>query len=238
MLKCRKFVEMIREYCEYNKQQAAAKDDVADMDNGIFDKNGIDINKDGKSGSMGEQQYHSISPSVSGGRRRPSYAAIAASLSPSNSSELMKRASIDNGNDESMDIDSENSLTVNSGGGHIWKKRGSVCSTGTTSSFLSTDRSMMDEEENTSQTDAPTLKAIMHYGQQLQDEYRNDHHEKTRSALVVSFIKQEYEERSLYINVFMNVIRRYFLYWLILIPIVVLLNISYTRPREMLLLLT
>ena len=145
-LKCGRFIEMMRDYCESNKTRIEQP----------------------RSKKM-------TSPSM-GGKRRPSYASIAATLSPSSSADLPE----DMTEEDMMDIDSHPSDKSN---GNAWKRRFSSCSGA--NDHLETD-------ETTGNSDA--LKQIMLYGQKLQEEYRHDTNEITKSKLVVSATEEEGEK--------------------------------------------
>lgn len=144
---------MMREYCEYNKRSDTTR------------------SRSSSSGDLdGDQTSKSpVSPPPRVGRRL-SYAAMAASLSPSKTV---------NEGEDMMEIDtvqpsSNNHLSE----GNVWKRRSSACS-----ATLGSDSSNIDEGNHQEAADA--LKNVMEYGQMLQEEYRHDTQEKTRSSLVV-----------------------------------------------------
>lgn len=170
-LKCGRFVEMMREYCEYNKRSRPNVDTTRSRSSSIGDL-GLD-------GDQGPRSPVSPPPRVG---RRLSYAAIAASLSPSTSSEVIK-----NEGDDMMDIDIVQPNNNHLPEGNVWKRRSSACS-----ATLGSDSSNIDE--NNQQEAADALKSVMEYGQRLQEEYRHDTQEKTRSSLVEIFSLLAYRD--------------------------------------------
>lgn len=134
-LKCGKFVEMMREYCDQNKTRRLRTNS---MDGG-------------DAPPVVETRSKSISgPST---RRRLSYASIASG--------------------DPMDVDKPSEPYLPKGS--IWARKPSI-------SGLS-DEHLKPPSDGTEA--ANYLKVVMQYGQQLQEEYRHDTREKTRSRLVV-----------------------------------------------------
>ncbi|KAI9473628.1 MAG: hypothetical protein EXX96DRAFT_578714 [Benjaminiella poitrasii] len=198
-LKCGKFVEMMREYCECNKTRKLRANsmslevDSATLTNGT---QSLDQNEPKRSKSISASNYpvptSSTSSGMSGGRRL-SYAAIAASLTPSTSTETPHH------NDDMMDVDSSehihptavnknNNETPSIGepvNGHMWTRRPSLANS---SHLLSEDHSLAANDDTTGSNQAAnSLKLVMQYGQKLQEEYRHDTREKIRSSLVEIF---------------------------------------------------
>lgn len=192
-LKCGRFIEMMRECCDYNKSRRLGSNSILENGNGIVRsrkyssddlKQGMDSGENKKSRSDSTSATSPISsvnspiPTNGASRgRRLSYAAMAASLSPSSSTELPKAYStkkLGNSNPDMMDIDDSNEQLSDSNHsvcGNVWKRRASA------SSSMSTDNNSMGEAEY--------LKYVVEYGQQLQEEYRYDTRDKTRSRIVV-----------------------------------------------------
>jgi hypothetical protein len=127
--------------------------------------------------------------------RRLSYAAITASLSPSNSTEIPHQKN------DSMDIDDDcdsnhkadsASDSISFNGGNAWSRRPSITSTNSNNA-LNGDHLLapMEEENVTTSTEAAlSLNLVMQYGQMLQKEYQHDTRGKTRSSLVVTKITE------------------------------------------------
>lgn len=191
-LKCGKFIEMMREYCENNKlrRMNIAMDGrkiSADIQNN-HDKEGTEGRAPSGSiynGSAANSPIPTVSspppPPIRG--RRLSYAAIAASLSPSTSTETPSSQHAD-----MMDVDEHlknDTITDTSSNGLVWSRRSSIPSN---TNFLSENTLNGDENAQiaTNNEAAQSLKKVMQYGQSLQEEYRHDTREKTRSSLVVS----------------------------------------------------
>lgn len=189
-LKCGKFVEMMREYCEHNKSRRPDGRRMSVDLQSTLNRGGSEDHSRSKSicnGSVSNSPIptaSSPSPTPMPGRRL-SYAAIAASLSPSTSTETPRPQQAD-----MMDIDEQlnndtmpdNSTSLN---GIVWNKRSSILSD--TSNGLLGDNTLNGEDYVTTNNGASqSLKMVMQYGQNLQEEYRHDTREKTRSSLVVS----------------------------------------------------
>lgn len=223
-LKCGRFVEMMRECCSHNKGRLLGANSISENGNGLvrsrkysYDDLKQDMHEgenkksrsDSPSASSPTTSIHSPIPTAEISRgRRLSYAAMAASLSPSSSTELPKAHSsnvIDN-NPDIMDIDDCNDSN-HSGCGNIWGRRTSTSSA--TNSFMSTDNNSTIEDGNGNSIEtAESLKHVMEYGQKLQEEYRYDTREKTRCRLVVIEITL-YPACALYL---LNIIRKYSLF--------------------------
>jgi hypothetical protein len=159
-LKCGKFVEMMREHCEHNKSKRADS----------HDRGSTKRSKSICNGSLANATIPAASPpppSMSG--RRPSYAAIAASLSPSTSTEYPLQTDM-------MDIDEHSKSEDKS---NAWGRRAS------NTDFL--DENGDNHGQMAARNEAAqSLNKVMEYGQRLQEEYRHDTRDKTRSSLVVS----------------------------------------------------
>jgi hypothetical protein len=191
-LKCGRFVEMMRGYCEDNKNRRLRANSVAR--NGVTRSRSssnsdlhLDTEEDNRkranSASVASPTHSSFDspiPTMVGGPpnkgRRLSYAAIAASLSPSSNTEMPK--SNNHYDADMMDIDDV--YPTNNKDNNTWARRTSIPNA-TTNGSLTTG----EEENGNSSEAADTLKLVMQYGQSLQEEYRHDTREKTRSSLVV-----------------------------------------------------
>lgn len=126
MLKCGKFVEMMREYCEHTHKK-----------NG---KSPFECNEFGEL------------PKPSKQKRRLSYAEIASSIN------------------QKKDVNLEGSKH-------------------TKHEHSETQAHMMDiDEKSEKDVSAESLERVMKYGQQLQEEYKLDHSDKTKASLTVSYI--------------------------------------------------
>lgn len=196
-LKCGRFIEMMRECCNYNKSKRFETSSVTENNNGIrrSRKHSDDnLKQNMESGENKKCRSNCTSPnssldspiptSVVSRGRRLSYAAMAASISPSSSTELPKSYTTktpDNISPDMMEIDIKNEkLSDNNSSpcGNVWGRRTSASSA--TNSLMSTDTKLTGVDETTE-----SLKHVMEYGQKLQEEYRNDTRDKTRSRLVV-----------------------------------------------------
>jgi hypothetical protein len=177
-LKCGRFVEMMREYCEYNENGGTTR------------------SRSSSSGDIGLDAHKFVEPptpsspkSIPKVGRRLSYAAMAASLSPSNSTEMIPKLSTPTHEDaDMMDIDPvhpNHSSSSSNSNGNVWKRRTSACSANNSFAGLDSHSTMEDGNSNVSHEVADALKLVMQYGQKLQEEYRHDTQEKTRASLVV-----------------------------------------------------
>ncbi|CEP11470.1 hypothetical protein [Parasitella parasitica] len=189
-LKCGKFIEMMREYCECNKTRrlrTASVDsripsDTSDQFLNIEDRTQRSNSVSGP--SAGHHQTNSMPPPG----RRLSYAAMAASLSPSSSTETPRQQT------DSMDVDDDLINTVSNGtsstDGNVDSRRSSVANTnggGSLNGNHFTAATIETENDTTSTEAANSLKLVMQYGQALQKEYQHDTRGKTRSSLVVTY---------------------------------------------------
>lgn len=161
-LKCGKFVEMMRRYCEKNKSRRLRTNSMGcrPLETESSDSDHLTVGNRSKS----------ISGPSAGKSRRLSYASIAATLSPSSSTEM-------------MDIDSHKSELSpdHLPKGNIWTRRPSIAVLDNSHE----DHLKPTNEDATSNEAANYLKLVMKYGQQLQEEYHKDTRDETRSRLVV-----------------------------------------------------
>ncbi|KAI7907388.1 uncharacterized protein BX663DRAFT_495737 [Cokeromyces recurvatus] len=194
-LKCGKFIEMMREYCECSKTRRLKTNSVllgSESRSSINDNSSLDIDKQtySKPITINNHPIPSNSASSSNGKRRLSYAAIAASLSPSNSTETPQNRT----NGDMMEVDGNESNNKNNNetissltesmNGHIWTRRSSITNNNT---IFKEDSSLANDNTSNSNHTANSLRLVMRYGQKLQEEYRHDTREKTRSSLVEIF---------------------------------------------------
>lgn len=186
-LKCGKFVEMMREYCECSKSRRLRTNSVDSRMSAETSSQSLNANEDRtiRSNSVsGPSAAHNPTPTPG---RRLSYAAIAASLSPSSSTETPRQQQ------DSMDVDDDMGPNYKMDLGvapndsaNTWSGRTCPTNNGLNEEHLSAPT----QEENSSTSSmevADSLKLVMQYGQKLQNEYQNDT-QKTRSKLVVSQI--------------------------------------------------
>ncbi|KAI8997559.1 hypothetical protein BDB01DRAFT_771549 [Pilobolus umbonatus] len=187
-LKCGKFIEMMRQYCDNNEAERTQTSDTIE-DKSYQPKSTSDMS-DTNQYSTNQSVSRSISIPLSSsssivkpGKRRLSYAAIAAALSPSSSTETAHHSLGSGYNDvDMMDLDSDTyqhggSDTHHSAHGNVWTKRSNRNS--------NHDKQMLENKDNFMTDDGDfSLKSIMAYGQHLQDEYRNDTQESTKAKLV------------------------------------------------------
>ncbi|GAN02390.1 ran-binding protein 10-like [Mucor ambiguus] len=189
-LKCGKFVEMMREYCECSKSRRLRTNSVDSRISAETSDQFLHANEDRSTRSnsvSGPATAHSHANPIPTPGRRLSYAAIAASLSPSNSTEIPHQQQ-----DDSMDVDNETSSNYKTPDSTAWSRRPST----TPSNVLNGDHlsAAVNEENSTSSTEvADSLKLVMQYGQRLQNEYQNDT-QKTRSKLVDIFSLLAYSD--------------------------------------------
>lgn len=171
-LKCTKFIEMIREYCEYmNSEKVKPK-----TENG----NHTRTNGESKSPAPETCCTNTSNRKIAPIRRRcSSYATIAASLSTTNGIELHKA------NDcfDMMDIDS---TPTNSLCGNVWERRPSISNATNGSQSNDNGRASNGDSRDIHNESTELLKQIMQYGQELKEEYGDDIREKTRSSITVT----------------------------------------------------
>lgn len=190
---------MMREYCECNKSRRLRTNSVdsrisTDLAGSQTSDQLLNVTEDGTTRSnsvSGPPATHSpTNPTPTPGRRL-SYAAIAASLSPSSSTEIHHQRN------DAMDIDDNcnynhkadsTSDSISFNGGNAWSRRPSITSTNSNNALNGDHLSAPMEEQNitTSTEAAHSLKLVMQYGQMLQKEYQHDTRGKTRSSLVVN----------------------------------------------------
>lgn len=211
-LKCGRFVEMMRACC--NKSRKVGSIPKLENGNGLVRsrKYSSDDLKSGMQEGGENKKSRSESPIASSPTtsitspiptigflrgRRPSYAEMAASLSPSSSTELPKKLSSKDPHCDTdmMDIDDSNDHN-HSVYGNVWARRTSASSA--TNSLGSTDNNSTEDENGNNVETSESLKHVMEYGQKLQEEYRHDTRDKTRSRLVVS-IRFRYPLNTLYL---------------------------------------
>lgn len=180
---------MMREYCECSKSRRLRTNSVDSRISAETSDQCLHANEDRTARSNSVSGPVSTHSHPNPGRRL-SYAAIAASLSPSSSTELPRQQ------EDAMDVDDETDPHVktsdNAASGNAWSRRPSITPASTTSNnnALSGDHltapTANEESSSTTNTEvADALKLVMQYGQKLQNEYQNDT-QKTRSKLVVS----------------------------------------------------
>ncbi|KAF7721719.1 hypothetical protein EC973_004281 [Apophysomyces ossiformis] len=190
-LRCRKFVEMMREYNEQVQkdiQLAQYRNGNSKGDNQSIDMEVDDGNTQGSSQSQDATQSTPVP--VPG--RRMSYAAITATLSPPNHS-------------------GHSHLTTNEENGQA--KRPRLCLRRSSSSSSSTSNSngnahksnghealnvepLWEEEEEEKDRSGMLMKRAMAYGQQLQEMYKDDTDPKVRNKLVEIFALLAYPDPS------------------------------------------
>ncbi|KAG1104368.1 hypothetical protein G6F42_017100 [Rhizopus arrhizus] len=192
-LKCGKFVEMMREYCECSKSRRLRTNSVDSRMSAETSSQSLNANEDRtiRSNSVsGPSAAHNPTPTPG---RRLSYAAIAASLSPSSSTETPRQQQ------DSMDVDDDMGPNYKMDLGvapndsaNTWSGRTCPTNNGLNEEHLSAPT----QEENSSTSSmevADSLKLVMQYGQKLQNEYQNDT-QKTRSKLVDIFSLLAYND--------------------------------------------
>ncbi|KAL9542792.1 hypothetical protein MBANPS3_008429 [Mucor bainieri] len=202
-LKCGKFVEMMREYCECSKSRRLRTNSVDSRISAETSDQFLHANEDRTTRSnsvSGPATAHSHTSPIPTPGRRLSYAAIAASLSPSSSTEIPRQQRSD-----AMDVDVDDemdssfkppdSAASSHGNGNAWSSRPSITpshsNNGLNGDHLSAS---VNDENSTSSTEvADALKLVMQYGQKLQNEYQNDT-QKTRSKLVDIFSLLAYND--------------------------------------------
>lgn len=171
-LKCGRFIEMMREYCEHNKNRRSRTTHQQENGNGTNQSSSTSDEIASPSSS-----FNSPIPTMTNRGRRPSYAAIAATLSPSSSADVSTTTK--NNDVDMMDIDHVQPTT--------WTRRASHHNTNTVNGFMNNGTTeQQDGGGGGDKEAADALKLVMQYGQSLQEEYRHDTQEKTRSSLVVS----------------------------------------------------
>ncbi|KAI9264298.1 hypothetical protein BDA99DRAFT_508942 [Phascolomyces articulosus] len=223
-LKCRKFIEMMREYSEREDDDRTSvisntsSNNNFCISNGIPEEDvisrtstmndlGITLEEYNNNNSMSRRRSISSTSSAHNnntmissnattpsmrvpGRRRMSYAAIAASASPTNNSNnylpLLSSPTTEHDEDD---------LLHGLGGTTTRRhRRLSTRRSSTGSSIMSVNSNTLTEQdlettEDDEEEQSPviTMKRIMKYGQQLQDEYRHDERFKIRERLVEIF---------------------------------------------------
>lgn len=178
-------MEMMREYCECSKSRRLRTNSVDSRISAETSGQFLHASEDrtarsnSVSGPATVQTSHPRPLPTPG--RRLSYAAIAASLSPSSSTEIPRQQ------DDSMDVDDAVDPSPNHGSDNAWSRRPSITASSSNNTLNGEHMSApVNEENSTSNTEvADSLKLVMQYGQKLQNEYQNDT-QKTRSKLVVS----------------------------------------------------
>lgn len=190
---------MMREYCECNKSRrlrtnsvdSRISTDIAGSQTSDQFLNATEDRTTRSNSVSGPPTIHSPTNPMPTPGRRLSYAAIAASLSPSNSTEIPHHKN------DLMDIDDDCdsnhkaesiSESISFSGGNAWSRRPSITSTNSNNALNGDHLFAPTEEENitTSTEAAHSLKLVMQYGQMLQKEYQHDTRGKTRSSLVVT----------------------------------------------------
>ncbi|CAO3649871.1 unnamed protein product [Mucor fragilis] len=192
-LKCGKFVEMMREYCECSKSRRLRTNSVDSRISAETSGQFLHASEDrtarsnSVSGPATVQTSHPRPVPTPG--RRLSYAAIAASLSPSSSTEIPRQQ------DDSMDVNDAVDPSPNHGSDNAWSRRPSITASSSNNTLNGEHMSApVNEENSTSNTEvADSLKLVMQYGQKLQNEYQNDT-QKTRSKLVDIFSLLAYND--------------------------------------------
>ncbi|KAI9362698.1 hypothetical protein BD770DRAFT_359510 [Pilaira anomala] len=168
-LKCTKFIEMIREYCEYmNSKKAKPK-----TENGNHTRTNGETKSSVPETCCTNTSNRKIAPIR---RRRSSYSTIAVSLPTTNGIELRKT----NDNSEMMDIDS---APTNSLCGNVWERRPSISNPANRLQSNDNGRTSNGDSRDIHNESTEFLKRIMLYGQKLKEEYRDDIQEKTRSSI-------------------------------------------------------
>ncbi|EPB86276.1 hypothetical protein HMPREF1544_06918 [Mucor circinelloides 1006PhL] len=192
-LKCGKFVEMMREYCECSKSRRLRTNSVDSRMSAETSSQSLNANEDRtiRSNSVsGPSAAHNPTPTPG---RRLSYAAIAASLSPSSSTETPRQQQDSMDVDDDMDPNYKMDLGVApNDSANTWSGRPCPSNNGLNEEHLSAPT--QEENSSTSSTEvADSLKLVMQYGQKLQNEYQNDT-QKTRSKLVDIFSLLAYND--------------------------------------------
>ncbi|KAI8639990.1 hypothetical protein BD408DRAFT_420470 [Parasitella parasitica] len=197
-LKCGKFIEMMRDYCDCNKSRRLRTASVdsrisSDAPDQLLNANEDRTQRSNSVSGPSTTQYHTNSIPPPG--RRLSYAAMAASLSPSSSTETPRQQT------ENMDLDDDHidtvSDTTRSTEGNVSSKctnMTSANSSNTSNGNHFTATAMEGENDTTSAEAANSLKLVMQYGQTLQKEYQHDIRGKTRSSLVEIFSLLAYDD--------------------------------------------
>lgn len=211
-LKCQKFVEMMRDYV--NKEGSRKDTELSDEDHCSVnsgrqsicyeeehDADENSIHSTGRRRSVGSGCATTPSMHVPGAnrQRRLSYAAIAASASPNNHSNgFLAFSASPTAVDNHFDQDEE--LAPHSGSTRRHRRastrRSSTCSSlfsvSSNNAPLSQETTLEEtlfDEDLEEDSSSSHMRKIMKYGQQLQDEYRNDERPKIRSRLVASTIR-------------------------------------------------
>lgn len=211
-LKCQKFVEMVRDYGD--REQAKRDTEISDEDHCSVNSGRLSIFRDDEHDADEIANYNTdrrrsvgsgcaTTPSMhvpgANRQRRLSYAAIAASASPNNNCNgFLAFSASPTAVDNHFDQDDEHVSHSGFGRRH---RRASMRRSSTCSSLFSASSNNVPPSHETTveetlfnedlEEDSTTglMKKIMKYGQQLQDEYRNDERPKIRSRLVASILQ-------------------------------------------------
>ncbi|KAF7723012.1 hypothetical protein EC973_002428 [Apophysomyces ossiformis] len=222
-LKCRKFIEMISEYTEQEhalrrKSQAAntLEDDrmsisSTDMQSSVCSEEPETVNGTGRRKPIPIcTSPSSSSAPVSASGRRLSYAAIAASVSPTSSTSSFCAISVSptgtasSNGPEPMEADEGISM-VNRRGRRLSTRRSSSSSSSSSFSIcsigpISCEPTLGEEDEDDNNfghtSTVHLMKQVMKYGQQLQESYRKSDKPRVRERLAELFSLFAYPDPS------------------------------------------
>ncbi|KAG0172023.1 hypothetical protein DFQ30_011312 [Apophysomyces sp. BC1015] len=179
-LRCRKFVEMMREYNEQVQKECQSETCKNGPSKDSHQSSDMEVDDESSHGNTVSQDAHQPMTVPASGRRL-SYAAITASLSSTSHS----------GHDR---------LMANEENGH--SKRPRLCITRSSSNSMNRSREndvlspepILEDDERERESPARTMKYAMEYGQELQEMYKDDSNPKVRAKLVEIFALLAYPD--------------------------------------------